>query len=71
MRDWRYSSTTTILDLGTNVSDQLHAPEALPPREIAVGTHGLGGWMDPKAGLDDVKKRIVLPVQGIETRLFA
>jgi hypothetical protein len=26
------------------------------PGEIAPGTHWIGGWMDPRAGLDDVEK---------------
>jgi hypothetical protein len=26
------------------------------PGEIAAGTHWLGGWVDPRAGLDDVEK---------------
>jgi hypothetical protein len=33
------------------VSGQLHAPSALPP-----GTHWIGDWVDPRAGLDDVEK---------------
>jgi hypothetical protein len=38
------------------VSGQLHTPAALPPGRIS-GTHWIGGWVDPIAGLDDVKKR--------------
>jgi hypothetical protein len=26
------------------------------PGEIAPGTHWIGGWVDPRAGLDDVEK---------------
>jgi hypothetical protein len=26
------------------------------PRERATGTHRIGGWVDPRAGLDDVEK---------------
>jgi hypothetical protein len=39
------------------VSGQLHASVALPPRERAPGTHWIGGWMGPRAGLDTVSKR--------------
>jgi hypothetical protein len=39
------------------VSGQLHASAALPPREIAPGTHWIGGWVGPRAGLDAVVKR--------------
>jgi hypothetical protein len=38
------------------VSGQLHAPVALP-RERAPGTHCIGGWVDPRAGLDDMEKQ--------------
>jgi hypothetical protein len=40
-------------------SGQLHAPDALPPRR-APGTHCIGRWIDPKAGLDAVEKRKIL-----------
>jgi hypothetical protein len=38
------------------VSGQLHAPVALPPRERAPGTHWIGGWV----GLRAVLKYILL-----------
>jgi hypothetical protein len=38
------------------VSGQLHDPAALPPERVP-GTHFIGGWVDPRAGLDDMKKR--------------
>jgi hypothetical protein len=42
------------------VSGQLHAPAALPPRERAPGTHWIGGWVGPRAVLDIavVKRKI-------------
>jgi hypothetical protein len=42
---------------------QLHALAALPP-----GTHWLGGWVDPRAGPDDVEKRKFLILQALELR---
>jgi hypothetical protein len=39
------------------VSGQLHAPAALPPKERAPGTHWIGGWVGPRAVLDAVVKR--------------
>ena len=33
------------------VSGQLHAPAALPPGK-RPGTHCIGGWVGPRAGLD-------------------
>jgi hypothetical protein len=41
------------------VSGQLHASAALPPREIAPGTHWIGGWVGPKAVVDAVVERQV------------
>jgi hypothetical protein len=34
------------------VSGQLHAPAALPPRERAPGTYWIEGWVGPRASLD-------------------
>jgi hypothetical protein len=41
------------------VSGHLHAPAALPPMERATGTHWMGDWVGPRAGLDTVSKRKV------------
>jgi hypothetical protein len=29
-------------------------------------THSIGGWVDPRAGLDDVEKRKFLTIPGLE-----
>jgi hypothetical protein len=36
--------------------------------ERAPGTHWIGGWVDPTAGLDDVEKRKFLVLPGLEIR---
>jgi hypothetical protein len=51
-----------------NIIGQLHAVAALPPEEISTGTHWIRGWVDPRARLDSVKKRKILPLPGIEPR---
>jgi hypothetical protein len=38
------------------------------PRERAPGTHSIGGWMDPRAGLVDLEKRKFLTLRGLELR---
>jgi hypothetical protein len=38
------------------VSGQLHAPPALPPEKEHPGTHWIGRWVGPRAGLDDTEK---------------
>jgi hypothetical protein len=45
------------------VSGQLHAPAAFTP-----GTHCIGGWVDLRAGVDDVKKRKFLTLLGLVLR---
>jgi hypothetical protein len=36
------------------------------PGERAPGTHWKGGWVNPRAGLDDVEKRKFLTLPGLE-----
>jgi hypothetical protein len=38
-------------------------PGRFTPRERAPGTHWTGGWVDPRAGLDDVEKRNLLTLR--------
>jgi hypothetical protein len=59
IEEWRYSSThslTSALD-----GDEWSASRLgrFTPRERAPGTHWIGGWVDPRAGLDAVVKRNV------------
>jgi hypothetical protein len=48
------------------VSGQLHAPGRFTLGEIARGTHWIGGWVDPRAGLDDFEKRKLFTLPGLE-----
>jgi hypothetical protein len=41
-------------------------PRPLYPRERAPGTHCIGGWVDPRAGLDDMEKQQFLTLPGLE-----
>jgi hypothetical protein len=41
-------------------------PLPLNPRERAPGTHWIGGWLGPRAGLDDVENRKFLTLTGLE-----
>jgi hypothetical protein len=38
----------------------------LTPGGRAPGTHWLGGWVDPRSGLDDVERRKILPLPGLQ-----
>jgi hypothetical protein len=41
-------------------------PGRFTPEERAPGTHWIGGWVGPRAGLDEVEKRKFLTLQGLE-----
>jgi hypothetical protein len=43
-------------------------PGRFTPRERAPGTHWIGGWVNPRTGLDDVEKRKFLNIPGLELR---
>jgi hypothetical protein len=49
------------------MSGQFHDPVALPPGKRAPGSHCVGGWVDPRACLDDVKRKF-LTLPGLELR---
>jgi hypothetical protein len=51
------------------VSGQLHAPAALHPGK-EPGTHWMGDLVNPRAGVDDMERRKILPLQGLELRYF-
>jgi hypothetical protein len=36
-----------------------------------LGTHWIGDWVDPRAGLDAVEKRNILPMLGVKPRFFS
>jgi hypothetical protein len=41
-------------------------PCRFTPRGRAPGTHSIGGWVGPRAGLDDVEKNKFRTLPGIE-----
>jgi hypothetical protein len=43
-------------------------PGRVTPGKTAPGTHWIGGWVDPRAGLDDVGKRKSLTLPVLEFR---
>jgi hypothetical protein len=56
-----------FLDLSTSWSGQLHASAALLQGKEPPGTHCIGGWVDPRAGMDNVKRKF-LTLPGLELR---
>jgi hypothetical protein len=67
MGEWRYNSI--IFDLGTSWRRALSftSQSLYPLPVIALSTHWTGGWLCSKADLDAVEKRMILPLQGIES----
>jgi hypothetical protein len=43
-------------------------PGRFTPGERIPGTHWIGGWVDPRAGLDNLEKRKFLTLPGLEPR---
>jgi hypothetical protein len=44
-------------------------PDHFTPKERAPSTHRIGGWVGPRAGLDDVENRIFLILPGLNPSL--
>jgi hypothetical protein len=53
---------------GTNYSVLLHFT-CLTRK--TTGAHWIGGWVGSRAGLDDVKRRKILPLSGLEFQSFS
>jgi hypothetical protein len=61
----------TFLDLGTSCRWVVSfIPWPLCPEERARGTHWIGGWVGPRAGLDDMEKWKFLPPPWLELQPF-
>jgi hypothetical protein len=43
-------------------------PDRFNPGERDLGTHLIGGWVGPRAGLDDMKKKEFFTLPGLELR---
>jgi len=61
-----YSSTLSLTSALDGVGDERHAPAAIPPGKWS-GTHCIGGWVSPKAGLDGWGKSRPPPPPGFDS----
>jgi hypothetical protein len=61
MGEWIYSSTFFLTSAQVGGERSASRPCRLTP-----GTHWIGGWVDPRAGLDDLEKRKLLTLRGLE-----
>jgi hypothetical protein len=58
-----------FLDFGTSWRWVVNfTPRPLSPRGRIPDTHWIGGWVDPRAGLDDMEKWKFLTLQGLGLR---
>jgi hypothetical protein len=58
-----------LLDHGTNGGEwSASRPGPFTPGERALGAHWVGGWVDSRAGVDDVEKRKFLTLPGLHIR---
>jgi hypothetical protein len=56
-----------FLNLGSSGGEwSASRPCHFTPRERPPGTHWIGDWVGPRAGLDDAEKRKFLTLPGIE-----
>jgi hypothetical protein len=57
-----------FLDFGTSWEWSASLPGLFIHGERAAGTHWIGGWVGPRAGLDDVEKRQFLTLPRLNLR---
>jgi hypothetical protein len=55
-----------FLDLGTGGEWSTSRPGRFTLGERAPGTHWIGGWVDLRAGLDDLENRKFLTLPGLK-----
>jgi hypothetical protein len=67
MGEWIYRSTH-ILTFALRGEWLASRPCRFTPGERAKGTHWIGGWVDPRADVDDMEKSKFLPQPGLELR---
>jgi hypothetical protein len=60
------SNTSIVIYVFVAAVMCLPSPGRFTPGERAPGTHWIGGWVDLRAGLDDLEKRKFLTLPGLE-----
>jgi hypothetical protein len=63
MGEWMYRSTFSLTSALAGGDWSASRPGVFTPH-----THWIGGWVDPRAGLDDVEERKFLTLPGLELR---
>jgi hypothetical protein len=68
MGEWMYRPTFYLTSALAGGQWSALRPDHFKPGERAAGTHWIGGWLDSRAGLDDVEKGKFLTLPGLELR---
>jgi hypothetical protein len=63
-----YRSTSALTSALVGGEWSASCPCRFTPGEKSHGTHLIGGWVGPRAGLDDVEKRKFLTLPGLGLR---
>jgi hypothetical protein len=66
MREVMYRSTFFLTSSLVGGERSASRPDHFTPRESAPATFWIGGWVDLRAGLDDVENRKFLTLPGLE-----
>jgi hypothetical protein len=66
MEEWIYRSTFYLTFAIFGNEWPASRPGRFTPGETAFGTHWIGGWVDPRSGLDDEEKRKFFTLPGVE-----
>jgi hypothetical protein len=61
-----YSSTHSNTSAPGGSEQSVSYPGHFPPGKEPLGTHWIWGWVGPRASLDSVEKRTILPMPGIK-----
>jgi hypothetical protein len=65
-----YRGSGRFLDLGTSWRRVVSSMSLLLPPPPQLGTHWVGGWVDPRVGLDNMGNLKFLILLGLEVRLL-
>jgi hypothetical protein len=68
MVEWMYRSTFVLISELVGGEWSASLPGRLTPREKVPGILWIAGWVNPSAGLNDVKKTKSLTLPGLELR---
>jgi hypothetical protein len=68
MGEWMHRATFFLISALVGVEWSVSRPGRVTPGEGSPGTHRIGGWVGPRAGLDEVEKRKFFTLPGFELR---